>query len=98
MDRTTEEGAARPTTTTEVVEGEAPAATSGPVAGGLRSAARAVLTHKQAADFVLGGLATVTAVLFTNPIEVRTSPSLRPHLATPLSAELPSLRCCREMR
>jgi hypothetical protein len=38
--------------------------------GGPRTWARALLTHKQAADFVLGGLATVTAVLFTNPIEV----------------------------
>ena len=38
--------------------------------GGPRTWALALLTHKQAADFVLGGLATVTAVLFTNPIEV----------------------------
>jgi len=37
---------------------------------GVRSLARAVLTHKQGADFLLGGTATVTAVLFTNPIEV----------------------------
>jgi len=41
--------------------------------GGPRTWARALLTHKQAADFVLGGLATVTAVLFTNPIEVNSS-------------------------
>lgn len=31
---------------------------------------RRVLTHQQVGNFVLGGLATVTAVLFTNPIEV----------------------------
>jgi hypothetical protein len=42
--------------------------------GGPRTWARALLTHKQAADFVLGGLATVTAVLFTNPIEVHPHP------------------------
>lgn len=39
-------------------------------AGAVRGWVRSLLTHRLAGDFVLGGCATVTAVLFTNPIEV----------------------------